>query len=206
MQPARIRSSSCPRPSQMWKLRPFSCPWKTVRIWRIAFSAAWLRIRRSKMRGPSRSTGESPNLSRAAWSMCRSKTRLRARAPRHSMIVSIHPEADAELLAAAVYYAEHAGRKVADDFLAEFDHAVSLLRGFPGLGTPWRGRARRFPVRRFRSTTRLRRAPHCRGRSSEQKARALDRAGLRSARSIGRGRFVRAGNYRQPMSAAYVNH
>ena len=65
------------------------------------------------------------------------------------MIVSLHPEADAELIAGAVYYAQHATRKVADEFLKEFDYAVSLLREFPGLGTPWRGRARRFPIRRF---------------------------------------------------------
>lgn len=65
------------------------------------------------------------------------------------MIVSIHPEADAELMGGAVYYAQQATRKVAEDFLDEFDYAVSLLREFPGLGAPWRGRARRFPVRRF---------------------------------------------------------
>jgi len=65
------------------------------------------------------------------------------------MIVSVHPEADEELIAGAVYYAQHATRKVAEDFLNEFDYAVSLLREFPGLGTPWRGQARRFPLRRF---------------------------------------------------------
>jgi len=65
------------------------------------------------------------------------------------MIVSIHREADAELLAGAVYYAEHATREAAEAFLDEFDHAVSLLREFPRLGVPWRGRARKFPLRRF---------------------------------------------------------
>ncbi|WP_295429512.1 type II toxin-antitoxin system RelE/ParE family toxin [uncultured Thiodictyon sp.] len=65
------------------------------------------------------------------------------------MIVSVHREADAELLAGAVYYAQHGGRTVAEAFLDEFDYAVSLLREFPQLGAPWRGRARKFPLRRF---------------------------------------------------------
>lgn len=65
------------------------------------------------------------------------------------MIVSVHRDADAELLAAAVFYAEHASRQVAESFLDEFDYAVSLLREYPQLGNPWRGRTRRFPLRRF---------------------------------------------------------
>jgi plasmid stabilization system protein ParE len=65
------------------------------------------------------------------------------------VIVSIHPEADAELIAGAIHYAQNAGRDVAEQFLDEFDRAVSLLREHPGLGTPWRGRARRFPLRKF---------------------------------------------------------
>jgi len=37
------------------------------------------------------------------------------------MIVSVHRDADAELLAAAVFYAEHASRQVAESFLDEFE-------------------------------------------------------------------------------------
>jgi plasmid stabilization system protein ParE len=66
------------------------------------------------------------------------------------MIVSIHAEADAELIAGAVHYAREANRQTAEAFLDEFDHAISLLKEFPGLGTPWRGgKARKFPIRRF---------------------------------------------------------
>jgi plasmid stabilization system protein ParE len=65
------------------------------------------------------------------------------------MIVSVHPEADEELIAGAVCYAQHATRNVVEDFLDQFDYAVSLLREHPRLGTPWRGKARRFPLRRF---------------------------------------------------------
>lgn len=66
------------------------------------------------------------------------------------MIVSIHAEADAELIAGSVHYARQASQQTADAFLDEFDYAVSLLTDFPGLGTPWRsGRARKFPIRRF---------------------------------------------------------
>jgi plasmid stabilization system protein ParE len=65
------------------------------------------------------------------------------------MIVSVHPEAEEELIAGATYYARHATSKVAKDFLDEFDYAVSLLRNFPGLGTPRQGKARRLPLRRF---------------------------------------------------------
>jgi plasmid stabilization system protein ParE len=39
----------------------------------------------------------------------------------------IHPEAEAELGDAAVYYGEHASRLIAEAFLAEFEHVVELL-------------------------------------------------------------------------------
>jgi plasmid stabilization system protein ParE len=65
------------------------------------------------------------------------------------MIVSLHPEADEELIAAAVHYARHASRRVAADFLDQFDRAIALLQEYPRLGTPWRGEVRRFPLRRF---------------------------------------------------------
>ena len=65
------------------------------------------------------------------------------------MNVWLHPAADQELIAAATYYAQNASRQLAEDFIAEFDRAVALIAGHPGLGTPWRGEARRFPLRRF---------------------------------------------------------
>lgn len=49
------------------------------------------------------------------------------------MIVSIHAEADAELIAGAVHYAREANRQTAEAFLDEFDYPISLLTEFPGL-------------------------------------------------------------------------
>jgi len=63
--------------------------------------------------------------------------------------VSLHPEADTELLEAAVYYAEAAGKPVAEHFLAEFDRAVELLRERPGLGTSSHAGTRKLPLRKF---------------------------------------------------------
>ncbi len=39
----------------------------------------------------------------------------------------LHPEAEAELGDAAVFYAEHASRRVAEAFLAEFECVLDLL-------------------------------------------------------------------------------
>lgn len=39
----------------------------------------------------------------------------------------LHPEAEAELGQAAVYYAEHASRAVAEAFLAEFERVRDLV-------------------------------------------------------------------------------
>ncbi len=39
----------------------------------------------------------------------------------------LHPQAEAELGEAAVYYAEHASRAVAEAFLAEFERVSGLL-------------------------------------------------------------------------------
>lgn len=39
----------------------------------------------------------------------------------------LHPDAEAELAEAAVYYAKHASRSVAEAFLAEFEHILDLL-------------------------------------------------------------------------------
>lgn len=39
----------------------------------------------------------------------------------------LHPEAEGELGEAAIYYAEHASRAVAEAFLAEFERVRDLL-------------------------------------------------------------------------------
>lgn len=39
----------------------------------------------------------------------------------------IHPEAEAELGDAAVYYATHASRAIAEAFLAEYERVLELL-------------------------------------------------------------------------------
>lgn len=46
----------------------------------------------------------------------------------------LHPEAEAELGDAAVYYAEHASPAIARAFLAEFERVRNLLIARPGLG------------------------------------------------------------------------
>ena len=65
------------------------------------------------------------------------------------MIVTIHPEAEAELIDSAAYYAREAGQSLGEAFIAEFSRTVTLLLDHPRLGTEWRGQLRRFPMRRF---------------------------------------------------------
>ncbi len=61
----------------------------------------------------------------------------------------LHTEAEAELGDAAVYYAEHANRGIADAFLEEFARVVALLQTNQQLGTPKEGGMRVYPFRRF---------------------------------------------------------
>lgn len=61
----------------------------------------------------------------------------------------LHPEAEAELGDAAVYYAEHANRSIAEAFLEEFERVIALLGGNQQLGTPREGGMRVYPFRRF---------------------------------------------------------
>lgn len=65
------------------------------------------------------------------------------------MIASIGPEADAELSAAAIYYAQEGGRQLGLAFIAEFERSLEFLCAHPGIGAPWRRDRRRFPLRRF---------------------------------------------------------
>jgi hypothetical protein len=46
----------------------------------------------------------------------------------------IHPDAEAELGEAALYYAEHASRPIAEAFLAEFERVRDLLVENPNRG------------------------------------------------------------------------
>ena len=65
------------------------------------------------------------------------------------MIASVSPEADAELSAAAIYYAQEGGRQLGLEFIAEFERSIEFLCSHPGIGAPWRKDRRRFPLRRF---------------------------------------------------------
>ena len=65
------------------------------------------------------------------------------------MILSTHPLAAEELVDAAVFYAKQATVELAEDFIAEFQRSIALLEAHPRLGSVWRGRFRRLPLRRF---------------------------------------------------------
>lgn len=65
------------------------------------------------------------------------------------MIVSLAEEAEIELTDGALYYATHGEYSLGLAFISEFENALRLLTEHPELGTPWRARARRFPLRRF---------------------------------------------------------
>ena len=65
------------------------------------------------------------------------------------MIVSLHPEAETELVEATSYYSREANSALGAAFLGEFNRSIDLLRARPGLGARWRGQLRRLPLRRF---------------------------------------------------------
>ena len=65
------------------------------------------------------------------------------------MKVSLTAQAELELVEGAAYYAREANAEIADAFISEFDRSAKLLGAFPKLGTTWRGRIRRLPLRRF---------------------------------------------------------
>ena len=65
------------------------------------------------------------------------------------MIASLSVEAERELIDAANYYAEHAGSDLGLAFITEFERALAVLCDHPHLGAVWRGKSRRFPLRRF---------------------------------------------------------
>ncbi len=61
----------------------------------------------------------------------------------------LHPDAEAELGDAAVYYANHANRAIADAFLAEFESVLQLLLENPRRGTLGDHGLRRYHFNRF---------------------------------------------------------
>lgn len=65
------------------------------------------------------------------------------------MKVSLSVHAELELVEGAAYYASEANAEIANAFISEFDRSAKLLGEYPQLGTIWRGRIRRLPLRRF---------------------------------------------------------
>jgi toxin ParE1/3/4 len=63
--------------------------------------------------------------------------------------VVVAPDAEKELTDGAIFYANEANADLGLAFIAEFEHALSVLATHPRLGAPWRALSRRFPLRRF---------------------------------------------------------
>jgi plasmid stabilization system protein ParE len=63
--------------------------------------------------------------------------------------ISLSAQAELELVEGAAYYAREANPELAEAFISEFDRSARLLDESPRLGTIWRGRIRRLPLRRF---------------------------------------------------------
>ena len=68
------------------------------------------------------------------------------------MKISLNGQAELELVEGAAYYAREANAALANAFISEFDGSAKLLAEFQSLGSIWRGRIRRLPLRRFPST------------------------------------------------------
>ena len=65
------------------------------------------------------------------------------------MKISLNAQSEIELVEVAAYYAREANPEIANAFISEFDRSARLLGEFPKLGSTWRGRIRRLPLRRF---------------------------------------------------------
>lgn len=65
------------------------------------------------------------------------------------MRVSLAPGAERDLVEGGLYYAREANEQLAHAFISEFERSTALLAAQPELGVPWRGKVRRFPLRRF---------------------------------------------------------
>jgi plasmid stabilization system protein ParE len=65
------------------------------------------------------------------------------------VIYELHPEAEAELTSATLYYSKEASRSIALAFLAEFERVAELVEANQQLGTKSKGSLRVYPFRRF---------------------------------------------------------
>ena len=65
------------------------------------------------------------------------------------MEVRLHPAARRELFDAAEWYAAQAGRRVAQDFIADYDEARLRIVDNPRIGSPSPAQTRRLMLRRF---------------------------------------------------------
>lgn len=65
------------------------------------------------------------------------------------MTRSLHRGAAEDLREAARFYRQEAGLGVARRFLDEFERVVTLLEGFPGIGTPTADGRQAFPLTGF---------------------------------------------------------
>jgi plasmid stabilization system protein ParE len=65
------------------------------------------------------------------------------------VIVSVSPDAERELIDAAIFYAEQESAELGLAFIVEFERALDVLREHPNFGAPWRDTTRRFQLRRF---------------------------------------------------------
>lgn len=61
----------------------------------------------------------------------------------------LHPEAEAELGNAAVYYAQQASKVIASSFVTEFERVLTLLIANQRLGAPADDGLRTYPFKRF---------------------------------------------------------
>lgn len=65
------------------------------------------------------------------------------------MRISLAPEAERDLVEGGLYYSRQANEPLGHAFVSEFERSAALLSEQPELGVPWRGKVRRFPLRRF---------------------------------------------------------
>ena len=68
------------------------------------------------------------------------------------MSYTLHPEAEAELMEAAVYLAEHVSRRIANAYLEEFERVASLIELYPKLGTPEDEEYRTYPLAKYKTS------------------------------------------------------
>lgn len=61
----------------------------------------------------------------------------------------LHPAAEAELAAAARYYAEQASLAVAQAYIQEFERVAAIIVSNQQFGAPLESGLRKYPLRRF---------------------------------------------------------